>query len=157
MTAPFLRMERGFVDEDATDESFRGLTRRECASCAACEGSGHILSAADSEGATPCLVAESLRWDGADAKAGPATAPQQGQGAHHANADKTGSTLDELMRSRSSSTGDLIGGNTLPGRGAAVAGGNLISGDTLATLLGRGAAIAASSVRAAAFVSTCMV
>ena len=58
------------------------------------------------------------------------------------------STLDELMRRRSSSTGtgNLIGGDTLAGRGAAVAGGNLIGGDTLATLAGRGAAIAASSV-----------
>ena len=103
------------------------------------------------------LQPKSLRRGGADAEAGPATAPQQGQRAHHANADKTGSTLDELMRSRSSSTGNLIGGDTLPGRGAAVAGGNLMGGDTLATFLGRGAAIAASSVRAAAFVSTCMV
>ena len=32
------------------------------------------------------------------------------------NADKTDSTLDELMRSRSSSTGNLIGGDTLAGR-----------------------------------------
>ena len=77
----------------------------------------------------PCSAAESLRRGGANAEAGPVTAPQQGQGAHHANADKTGSTLDELMRSRSSSTGNLIGG------------------DTLATMLGRGAAIAASSVK----------
>ena len=38
VTVPFLRMERGFVDEDTTDESIRGLNRRECASCAACEG-----------------------------------------------------------------------------------------------------------------------
>ena len=84
VTAPFLWMERGFVDEDTTDESFRGLMRRECASCVACEGSGHILSDAESEGATPCSAAESLRRGGADAEAGPATAPQQGQGAHHA-------------------------------------------------------------------------
>ena len=119
-------MERGLVDEDATDESFRGLKRRECACSAACQGSGHILSGADSEGAAPCSAAESLRRGGADAEAGPATAPQQGQRAHHANADKTGSTLDELMRSRSSSTGNLIGGDTLPGRGGAVAGGNLM-------------------------------
>ena len=102
VTAPFLRMERGFEDEDTTDESFRGLKRRECASCAACEGSGHILSDAESKGATPCSAAESRRWGAADAEAGPATAPQQGQGAHHANADKTGSTLDELMRSHAS-------------------------------------------------------
>ena len=122
MTAPFLRMERGFVDEDTTDESFRGLKRRECASCAACEGSGHILSDAASECAAPCSAAESLRRGGADAEAGPATAPQQGQGAHHANADKTGSTFDEQMRSRSSSTGNLMGGDTLAGGGAAVAG-----------------------------------
>ena len=59
------------------------------------------------------------------------------------------STLDELMRRRSSSTGtgNLTGGDTLAGRGAAVAGGNLIGGDTLATLAGRRAAIAASSVK----------
>ena len=59
------------------------------------------------------------------------------------------STLDELMRRRSSSTstGNLIGGDTLAGRGAAVAGGNLIGGVTLATLAGRGAAIAAASVK----------
>ena len=119
VTAPFLRMERGFVDEDTTDESFRGLKRRECASCAACEGSGHILSDAESERGTPCSAAESLRRGGADAEVGPATAPQQGQRAHHANADKTGSTLDELMRSRSSSTGNLIGRDTLTGHGAA--------------------------------------
>ena len=57
------------------------------------------------------------------------------------------STLDELMRRRSSSTGtgNLTGGDTVAGRGAAVAGGNLIGGDTLATLAGRRAAIAASS------------
>ena len=36
--APSLRMERGFVDEVTTDESLSGLKRRECASCAACEG-----------------------------------------------------------------------------------------------------------------------
>ena len=32
----------GLVDEDATDESLSGLKRRECASCTACDGSGHI-------------------------------------------------------------------------------------------------------------------
>ena len=59
------------------------------------------------------------------------------------------STLDELMRRRSSSTGtgNLTGGDTLAGRGAAVAGGNLIGGDTLATFAGRRAASAASSVK----------
>ena len=46
-----------------------------------------------------------------------------------------------------SSICDLIGGDTLAGRGAAVAGGNLIGGDTLETLAGRGAAIAAASVK----------
>ena len=69
------------------------------------------------------------------------------------------------MRSRSSSTGyliggdtlagrgaavygsDLIGGDTLAGRGAAVSGGDLIGEDTLGTLAGRRAAIAASSVK----------
>ena len=61
------------------------------------------------------------------------------------NADKTDSTLDELMRSRSSSTGNLIGGDTLAGGGAAVAGVNLIGGDTLAILAGRDRAI--SSVK----------
>ena len=63
------------------------------------------------------------------------------------NADTSGRTLDVLMRRRSSSTGNLLGGDTLAGRGAAVAGGNLIAGDTLAILAGRRAAIAASSVK----------
>ena len=66
---------------------------------------------------------------------------------HISNTDTTGSTLDVLMRRRSSSTGNLLGGDTLAGRGAAVAGGNLIAGDTLAILAGRRAAIAASSVK----------
>ena len=38
------------------------------------------------------------------------------------NADKTGSTLDELMQSHSSNTGNLIGGDSLAGGGAALAG-----------------------------------
>ena len=57
------------------------------------------------------------------------------------NADKTDSTLDELMRSRSSSTGNLTDRDTLAGGGAAVAGVNLIGGDTLAILAGRNRAI----------------
>ena len=89
--APSLRMERGFVDEDTTDESFRGLKRRECACSAACQGSGHTLSGAESACAAPCSAAKSLRRGGADAEAGPATAPQQGQGEQHATqTDKIG-------------------------------------------------------------------
>ena len=38
------------------------------------------------------------------------------------NADKTGSTFDELMQSHSSNTGNLIGGDSLAGGGAALAG-----------------------------------
>ena len=56
-----------------------------------------------------------------DAEAGPATAPKQGQGEQHATlTDQIGY---ELMRRRSSSTGteNLIGGDTLAGRGAAIA------------------------------------
>ena len=49
--------------------SLRELKRLECTSCAACEGGGHILSAAEREGTSPCSAAESLRLDGADAKA----------------------------------------------------------------------------------------
>ena len=77
-------MERGLLDEDAIDESLSGLKRRECASCAACEGSGHIESDAESEGTAPCSAAESLRPGGDDAEVGPETAPQDGQAAHHA-------------------------------------------------------------------------
>ena len=76
-------MERGFVDEVTTDESLSGLKLRECASCAACEGSGHIESDAESEGAAPCSAAESLRPGGDDAEVGQETGPQQGQSAHH--------------------------------------------------------------------------
>ena len=84
-------MEWGLVDEDATDESLRGLKRRECASCAAGEGGGHTLSNAESEGAAPCSAAESPRRGGADAEAGQATAPTQGQGEQHATqTDKIG-------------------------------------------------------------------
>ena len=61
------------------------------------------------------------------------------------------STLDELMQRRSSSTGtgNLIGGDTLAGRGAAVAGGDTLAtlAETLTTFAGRRAAIAASSVK----------
>ena len=37
-----------------------------------------------SEGTAPFSAAESLRRGGADAEAGPATAPKQGQGEQHA-------------------------------------------------------------------------
>ena len=113
--APFLRTERGLLDEDTTDESLRGLKRRDCASCATYEGSGHILSDTESEGAAPCSVAESLRTGGDDAEVGPENGSQQGQWAHHAR-QTSGSTFDELMRRRSSSTSNLMGGDTLARR-----------------------------------------
>ena len=122
--APFLMMERGFVDEDTTDESFRALKRRECASCAACEGSGHILSDAESEGAAllGCQVTKA-GWCRRRGWPGDWTAARSG--GTSCNTDKTGSTLDEVMRSRSSSSGtcNLIGGDTFAGRGAAVVSG----------------------------------
>ena len=82
--APFLRMERGLGDEEATDESVSGSKRRECASSAACAESGHIEPDAERDGAAPCSAAESLRPGGDDAEVGPETAPQDGQAAHHA-------------------------------------------------------------------------
>ena len=83
-TSRFLRIERGLAEDDVTVLSLRGLKRRECATCTACEDGGQILSVAEREGATPCSAAESLRRGGADAEMGLETGPQQGQGAHHA-------------------------------------------------------------------------
>ena len=76
-------MERGLLDEDATDESLSGLKRRECASSAACAESGHIEPDVESDGAAPCSAAGSLRPGGDDAEVGPETAPQEGQAAQH--------------------------------------------------------------------------
>ena len=61
------------------------------------------------EGAAPCSAAESLRRGGANIEVGP-------------DSEKTGSTLDELMLSRASSTDNLIGRDIFAGGGAAVAG-----------------------------------
>ena len=108
------------------------------------------MSDTESEGAAPCSAAESPRRGGADAEAGPATDRSKvRRNIMQRRQTRLVSTLDELMRRRSSSTGNLLGGDTMAGRGAAVAvaGVNLIGGDTLATLAGCRAAIAASSVK----------
>ena len=97
-------MERGFVDEVTTDESLSGLKLQEYASCAACEGSCHIESDAESEGTAPCSAAESLRPGGDDAEVG---RPPRRHGdcataksiSTSCKADTTGRTLDELMLS----------------------------------------------------------
>ena len=85
-TSSVLRMDRGLVMRRCLEDvlSLWGLKLRECAFCAACEGGGHILSAAEREGATPCSAVESLRRDDADTEVGPETGPQKDHGAHHA-------------------------------------------------------------------------
>ena len=95
-----LRMDRGLAMGRCLADvlSLRGLKRRECASCAACEGGGHIWSAAEREGhpgSTPCSAVESLRRDGVDAEVGQETGPKQGQWAHHAT--RTRLVLDLVM------------------------------------------------------------
>ena len=85
-TSSVLRMDRGLVMRRCLEDvlSLWGLKLRECAFCAACEGGGHIWSAAKGEGPAPCSVAESLRRDDADTEVGPETGPQKDHGAHHA-------------------------------------------------------------------------
>ncbi len=75
-----------------------------------------------------CQAAESLTQGGADAEVGPVTA--SGQGAQHAERsgcttsimELAGCTLGELMLSLGSMSGNLLGGDTLAGRGAGSAG-----------------------------------
>ena len=81
---PLLEDGTGLGRRGYRGRELQGLeTARMCLLCSL-RGRGHILSDTESEGATPCSAAVSLRWGAADAEAGPAIGPQQGQGAHHA-------------------------------------------------------------------------